>query len=422
MTALPAQVSPLAGPRSAKPEALGLSSERLARLDRFLEERYIAPGKLPCALTMVLRRGELAHTSILGKQDVERNKPLQEDTLFRIYSMTKPITSIAMMMLIEEGKVSLDDPVHRLIPAWRNLGVYVAGRTGMWQTKRTDAPMRVIDLLRHTSGLTYGFQVHTNVDHAYRKAALDDPTANTIEEFIAKLAELPLEFSPGSAWNYSVSTDVLGYLVEKVSGQRFEDFLRDRIFKPLGMHDTFFHVPESEHKRFASCYTLLPGGKTVLQDDAEKSAYLAPKKMCSGGGGLVSTAADYLQFCRMLLNGGELNGHRIVSPKTIELMTKNHLPEGKELMEVSKSLFSEAIYAGVGFGLGFAMTTDLARTQNMGTLGEYWWGGMASTAFWVDPKEDLTVVFMTQLMPSHSYPIRRELRTLIYSALTESNV
>lgn len=420
MTALPAQVSPLAGPRIAKPEALGFSGERLARIDRFLQSRYIDTGKLPCAQTLVLRRGELAHSSVLGKADVERGRALEEDTLFRIYSMTKPITSIAFMMLVEEGAVSLDDPVHRVIPEWRNLGVYVAGQTGAWQTKRTDAPMRMIDLLRHTSGLTYGFQTRTNVDHAYRKMKLDDPTAVTTDEFVAKLAETPLEFSPGTAWNYSVSTDVLGYLVEKISGKPFETFLRERIFGPLGMKDTGFHTPESKWGRLASCYALIPGGKTVLQDDAEQSRYREPPKMCSGGGGLVSTASDYMQFCRMLLNGGELDGHRFVSPKTLQLMTLNHLPGGRELIECSQSLFSEAIFSGLGFGLGFAMTIDVARTQNMGSLGEYFWGGMASTAFWIDPKEDLAVVFMTQLMPSTSYPIRRELRTLVYSAMTDS--
>jgi CubicO group peptidase (beta-lactamase class C family) len=407
--------------RQARPEALGFSSERLARIDAFLERKYLSSGKLPCAQTLVLRRGEIAYQSVLGKQDVERGTPLSDDTLFRIYSMTKPITSVAFMMLVEEGAISLDDPVHRFIPEWRNLGVYTAGIPGAWQTKRTEAPMRTIDLLRHTSGLTYGFQNRTNVDAAYRKAKLEDWHENALDDFAAKLAEIPLEFSPGTAWNYSVSTDVLGLLVERVAGLKFSDFLRTRIFEPLGMKDTAFFVKESEQKRFAACYALTPSGKTVLQDDPETSRYRTAPKMESGGGGLVGTAADYMQFCRMLLNGGELNGHRLLSPKTIQLMTLNHLPNGRELIECSQSLFSEAIFAGLGFGLGFAMTIDQARTQNLGSLGEYFWGGMASTAFWVDPKEDLAVVFMTQLMPSTSYPIRRELRTLVYSAMTETN-
>lgn len=410
----------LASPARARPETLGFSSQRLARIDTFLERRYLETGKLPCALTMVLRKGEVAHLAVQGYADIERNVKLQENTLFRIYSMTKPITSIAFMMLVEEGAVSLDEPVHRLIPEWRNLGVFAGGLPGMWLTTPTVSPMRMIDLLRHTSGLTYGFQNRTNVDAAYRKAGLENWSANTLDDFIGKLAELPLEFSPGTAWNYSVSTDVLGYLVQKISGQPFGDFIRTRIFEPLGMRDTGFHVPEGERDRFAACYTLTPSGKKVLSDDPEKSSYLAPPKMQSGGGGLVSTAADYMQFCRMLLNRGELNGYRLVSPKTLELMTMNHLPDGKELIACSRSLFSESMFAGLGFGLGFSMTIDQARTQNMGSLGEYFWGGMASTAFWIDPREDLAVVFMTQLMPSSSYPIRRELRTLVYSAMTES--
>jgi CubicO group peptidase (beta-lactamase class C family) len=236
-----------------------------------------------------------------------------------------------------------------------------------------------------------------------------------------QLAQVPLEFSPGEAWNYSVSTDVVGYLVQKISGQPFEAFLQSRIFGPLKMEDTAFHVAEDKRDRFTACYALTPSGKTVLQDPIDASTYFAEPALKSGGGGLVSTAADYLRFTRMLLNGGELDGARILSPKTIRLMTLNHLPGGKELVESSRSLFSEAVYEGLGFGLGFAMTVDLARTKTPGSLGEYFWGGMASTAFWVDPVEDLTCIFMTQLMPSSSYPIRRELRTLVYAAMTESD-
>jgi CubicO group peptidase (beta-lactamase class C family) len=407
--------------RRSRPEELGFSTERLARIEPFIQHRYVDTGKLPGALVMIMRRGEIAHLSVQGFADRERNAKLEEASLFRIYSMTKPITSIALMMLVEEGLLALDEPVHRLIPDWRNLGVFVAGSLGAFQTRPTEAPMRVIDLLRHTSGLTYGFQTRTNVDAAYRKAKLDDRYALTLDEMIARLAEIPLEFSPGSAWNYSVSTDILGYLVQKISGVGFEEFLRSRVFEPLGMRDTGFHVPESEWPRLAACYALTPGGHTVLQDDPATSRYREQPKLASGGGGLVSTAADYMKFCAMLLNRGELNGVRLVSPKTLELMTLNHLPGGRELIECSRSLFSEAAYAGLGFGLGFAMTIDLARTQNLGSLGEYFWGGLASTAFWVDPKEDLAVIFLTQLMPSTSYPIRRELRTLVYSAITEPN-
>ena len=405
------------------PEAVGMSSERLGRIETFIKDKYIDSGKLPCAQVQVWRRGQLAYTTVLGSADIERSKPLKADSLFRIYSMTKPVTSVALMMLVEDGLVALDDPVHRFIPSWRNLGVFNGGVSGAFLTKPADAPVRVIDLLRHTAGLTYGFQQRTNVDAAYRKLELDGISAGDgsgLEAYVDALATVPLEFSPGEAWNYSVATDVLGYLVEKISGQPFEVFLKSRIFDPLKMVDTGFFVPESERSRFTACYALNAQGKMVLQDDPLKSRFLSDPAMKSGGGGLISTADDYMRFCRMLLNGGELDGARLLSPKTLKLMTMNHLPGGQELVQASKSLFSEAVFEGLGFGLGFAMTIDQARTKNLGSLGEYFWGGMASTAFWVDPVEDLTVVFMTQLMPSNAYPIRRELRTLVYSSLTEA--
>jgi CubicO group peptidase (beta-lactamase class C family) len=277
--------------------------------------------------------------------------------------------------------------------------------------------MRVVDLLRHTSGLTYGFQQRTNVDAAYRKLGLGDMHGDlALDGMIEGLARLPLEFSPGEVWNYSVATDVLGYLIGKVSGQPFEAFLHERILQPLRMVDTDFFVPADKAPRFAACYNAAPDGRMKLQDDPAQSPYLKPPALVSGGGGLVSTAADYLRFCRMLLNGGELDGARILSPKTIELMTANHLPGGKDLADAAVSLFSEATYAGVGFGLGFSVTMNPARTLMPGSAGDYSWGGMASTYFWIDPREELIVIFMTQLMPSATYPIRRELRTLVYSA------
>jgi len=333
--------------------------------------------------------------------------------------MTKPLTSLALMMLVEEGRISLDDPVHRYIPQWRELGVYEGGFIGGFRTRRTSAPMRVVDLMRHTSGLTYGFQQRTNVDAAYRKLHLGEiPTAVSLEQMIDELAKVPLEFSPGSAWNYGISTDVVGYLVGKVSGQPFEQFLRSRILDPLGMTDTDFMVPAAKASRFAACYAATPKGGMVLQDDPQTSFFLKPPTFVSGGGGLVSTAADYLRFCRMLLNGGELDGVRLVSPKTLELMSHNHLPGGKDLPDLAVSLFSEVTYAGVGFGLGFAVSVSPARGLLPGSPGDISWGGLASTYFWVDPREQLIVIFMTQLTPSATYPIRRELRTLVYSAFT----
>jgi len=401
------------------PETVGLASSRLQYLDRYIQTRYIDTGRLPCALTLIERRGQTAHFSVQGQLDLERRRPLQQDTLFRIYSMTKPLTSVALMMLVEEGLIALDDPVHRYIPQWRNLGVYEAGFLETFRTRPTKMPMRVIDLLRHTSGLTYGLQQRTNVDAAYRKFGFGDPAgAGTLEAMIEGLAKIPLEASPGDVWNYSVSTDVLGYLVGKISGMSFEEFLRQRVFAPLGMVDTDFFVPAAKASRLAACYILNAEGRLTLQDDPQTSKYLRAPSFISGGGGLVSTAADYLRFCRMLLNGGELDGARLLSPKTVELMTANHLPGGKELPDMSVSLFSEASYSGVGFGLGFAVTTDPARTLVPGSSGDFAWGGMASTHFWIDPREQLIVIFMTQLIPSTIYNLRRELRTLVYSAFT----
>jgi CubicO group peptidase (beta-lactamase class C family) len=403
----------------SRPESAGLSGPRLQHIDGFVQQKYLDTGKLPCALTLVERNGEIAHLSALGRMDVERNRPLQEDTIFRIYSMTKPLTSLALMMLVEEGRVALDDPVHRYIPQWRELGVYEGGFIGSFRTRRTSAPMRVIDLMRHTSGLTYGFQQRTNVDAAYRKLALGElPGAVALERMVDELGKLPLEFSPGTAFNYSVSTDVVGYLVGKISGQPFEQFLRTRIIDPLGMSDTDFMVPAAKASRFAACYAATADGRMTLQDDPQTSGFLQPPGFVSGGGGLVSTAADYLRFCRMLLNGGALDGVRLVSPKTLELMSMNHLPGGKELPDLSVSLFSEATYGGVGFGLGFAVSLSPVRSLIPGSAGDISWGGLASTYFWVDPRERLIVIFMTQLTPSATYPIRRELRTLVYSAFT----
>jgi len=401
--------------------AQGFSPDRLTRIDRFLEDRYIATGRIPCAQLQVIRRGETVHEAVLGQADVERGRRLEADAIFRIYSMTKPITSLAFMMLVEEGLVALDDPVHRFIPAWKNLGVFKAGLQGQYMTTPPARPMQMVDLLRHTSGLTYGFQNRTNVDAAYRALKLENTWGGfDLDGFIAALAELPLEFAPGEAWNYSVSTDVLGYLVGKISGVPFEEFLRTRIFEPLGMVDTGFSVPAGQGHRLTACYQAKPGGGMTLQDDPTNSRYLGAPTLVSGGGGLVSTASDYARFCRMLLNKGELDGVRLIAPKTLALMTANHLPGGVDLTQISRSLFSESTNAGVGFGLGFATVFDAPRTLIPCSNGEFYWGGMASTAFWIDPVEEVAVVFMTQLMPSATYPIRRELRTLVYSALMES--
>ena len=294
---------------SVKPESVGMCSARLARIDRFLAERYVDNGRLPCALLQVARGGQLVHQSVLGKASLESGTPLAEDSIVRIYSMTKPITSVAFMMLVEEGRVALEDPVHRFIPSWRHQGVYVGGGGGLpgtppgWLTRPTDSPMRMIDLLRHTSGLTYGFQNRTNVDAAYRANNLDAfMREDSLQAFVDALALVPLEFSPGTAWNYSVSTDVLGYLVQQISGQPFDRFLHERIFAPLGMHDTAFHLDAAKAARLAQCYLMTPEGKLA---PAQLGGFREPPSAPSGGGGLVSTA-------RMPALRGRENASRLV--------------------------------------------------------------------------------------------------------------
>jgi len=404
----------------------GLSTERLARIDEHLEQKYIEPREVAGALTLVARHGEVVHHSPVGMMDIEREKPMQQDTIFRIYSMTKPITSIALMTLYEQGRFQLNDPVHHFIPEWSNLGVFASGTYPNYMTTPVERPMTVRDLMSHQSGLTYGFMNRTNVDAGYVKAGIGSaqlgggrPREYTLADMVKDLAEIPLEFSPGTAWNYSVSTDILGHLIEVISGQRFDDFLRERIFEPLGMVDSGFSVAEENVDRFAANYNRGPDGKLALADDPAESAYLKPPTLLSGGGGLTATSEDYWRFCQMLLNGGEFNGERIVGPKTIELMTMNHLPDGQDLSAVAKGSFSETNNDGVGFGLGFAVVKDVARTQVSGSVGSYYWGGAASTAFWVDPEEDLTVVFMTQFMPSGTQPFRGELRQLVYSSIVD---
>ncbi len=396
----------------------GFDTARLARIDSFVKENYLDNGKLPCAQVLVAHRGEIAHFSSQGTAR-EGGKAIDEASLFRIASMTKPVTSIAFMMLLEEGKVALDTPVHRVLPEFRKLGVYNGGGGGVpFATKSLSRPMLMLDLLRHTSGLTYGFQNRSNIDLAMREGKFENWHGNLdLDGFIGALGKLPLEFSPGDEWNYSVSTDVLGAVVARLEGKTLDQVFADRIFKPLGMDDTFFAVPEGKIDRLTDCYTFVPGKGKVMYDRGAESAWSRMPKLLSGGGGLVSTALDYHKFCRMLLNHGELDGVRIVGRKTLELMTMNHLPGGSDLSAMSRSLFSEAANAGTGFGLGFAVNLDPVRSMVPGSAGEFYWGGMFSTAFFIDPVEEVTMVFMTQLLPSSTYPIRRELKTLIYSAL-----
>ena len=346
--------------------------------------------------------------------------------------MTKPITAVALMMLVEEGALGLDDDVATHIPSWKKLGVYASGMPTLladappsFITTQPERPMKVVDLVTHTSGLTYGFMMRTSVDAAYRKLKINAfDTPGGLDTFVEQLSTIPLEFSPGTAWNYSVAIDVMGYLVQKLSGLTFGEFLRTRLFEPLGMVDTAFFVPPEKIERFTSCYQPKgprePGLK--LQDDAGKSTYAKPPALESGGGGLVSTANDYMRFCRMMLGGGTLEGVQILSPKTVALFSLNHLPQNSELADMAPpGLFSEAGYSGIGFSIGCGVNINVAKTRLPGTLGEFFWGGAASTAFWIDPKEDLAVVFMTQVMGTDArLTLRRDLRTLVYSAMTES--
>ena len=392
------------------PESLGLDSTVLENIRKYLNDTYVEDGKYVGTMTLVSRKGEVAYLDSIGFMDRENARPMQEDSIFRIYSMSKAITSIAIMQLFEKSKFRLDDPVYWYIPSWKNLRVYQSGIYPNFLTSRPKRHMTIRDLLTHMSGLTYDFMYKSNVDAAYRKTKVQQ--AGSLEEFAEILSTLPLEFSPGDKWNYSVSTDVLGYLVEVMSGMKLEEYFKEYIFEPLEMTDTSFSCPEEKLDRLASLYEHIPNGEPRLLEIPFLNT-----KMASGGGGLFSTMSDYHNFCSMLVNQGEFNGTRLIGRKTLELMTVNHLPDNQDLTEMSESAFSETPYAGVGFGLGFSVMLDPAKSQTTSDIGEYGWGGAASTVFFINPKEDMFVIFLTQLLPSSTYQVRRELRSLVYSAL-----
>ena len=324
--------------------------------------------------------------------------------------MSKAITSIAIMQLYEKSAFRLDDPVYWYIPSWKNLRVYQSGIYPNCLTSRPKRHMTIRDLLTHMSGLTYDFMYRTNVDAAYRKTKVQQ--AESLEEFVEILSTIPLEFSPGDKWNYSVATDVLGYLVEVLSGYKLEAYFNKFIFEPLEMIDTSFSCPEEKLDRLCSLYEHNPKGEPRLLEIPFLNT-----KMESGGGGLFSTMSDYHNFCSMILHQGEFNGKRLIGRKTLELMAVNHLPDNQDLTEMSESAFSETPYAGVGFGLGFSVMLDPAKSQSVSDIGEFGWGGAASTVFMINPKEDMFIIFLTQLLPSSTYQVRRELRSLIYSSL-----
>jgi CubicO group peptidase (beta-lactamase class C family) len=403
------------------PSEVGLSAERLERIPQFFQS-YVEGGRLPCCAALVARGGEVAHLSFTGSTTMGGPEPVNEDTIYRIYSMTKPVTSVAAMMLVEEGHLRLDHEVSRYIPEFGDTMVFAGGTAAEPELKKPSRPILVRDLLIHTSGISYSFLQQGPVDDIYRKRGLDySRWGGDLKSFCEAVAQAPLVFSPGERWNYSNSTDILGRVVEVASGMSLDRFFETRIFRPLGMADTGFHAPANKIHRLMANYARHPLTGQITQADpaGEGSTYAKAPNVLSGGGGLVSTIGDYLKFCLMLTNGGEYNGARLLSPKTLEFMTNNHLPENRTIAQMGDKTFSETRMDGSGFGLGWAVTTDVIATMQPGSLGTYSWGGMASTFFWIDPVEDIIAIQMTQLMPSGSYPIRPQLQQLVYASIIQ---
>lgn len=408
------------------PKKAGFAPDRLDRIAAHLERHYIGPEKIAGCQVAVSRKGHLAYLKSFGKMDRERDKAMRDDAIFRIYSMTKPITSVALMTLYEEGAFQLNDPVSRFFPEWKAQQVYESGGLDDMKTRAPKRPVSMRDMLCHTGGLTYGNALAAlgapdskhPVDAAYAREKVRRGRDETLEQFMAKLGRVPLFYEPGERWMYSLSTDVCGALVERISGKRFDKYLQERIFDPLKMKDTSFTVAADKVGRFTANYRRGTDKKLQLIDDPESSDYLKEPTFFSGGGGLTGTIHDYLRFAEMLRRGGELDGARILGPRTIEMMHMNHLKDGKDLTQMAIGGFSETANEGVGFGLGFASTMDQVTTGSLGA-GDYYWGGAASTIFWVDPAEDLSVVFMTQLMPSGTFNFRGQLKSIIYSSIVE---
>ena len=399
-----------------RPEDVGLSTPRLARITQWMRG-WVDSGRLPGLLVAVVRDDRVAWFETCGYRDVDAKRAVEPDTIYRIYSMTKPVTTVAALMLYEEGCFQLDDPVATFIPAFAETRVFASGDAESFATVPLARPVTVHDLMVHTSGLTYGFQHEHAVDALYRNHRIEfNANVGPLADLVEATAAQPLVFQPGTRWNYSVSTDVLGRLVEIWSGVPLDTFLAERIFGPLGMGDTGFQVQDGQGARLASNYVQADAGGLSLAEPAHESRFLEPAVTLSGGGGLVSTASDYLRFMRMLRAHGTLEGTRILGRKSVALMTMNHLPG--DLVDMGRPRFAEMPFAGIGFGLGVSVVLDPAKARILGSPGEYAWGGMASTAFWIDPVEDLLVLLLTQLMPSSTYPIRRELRVLTYQALT----
>jgi CubicO group peptidase (beta-lactamase class C family) len=395
----------------------GLDASRIERVGQ-LGRWYVDQGKLPGAHVIVSRRGQVRYADVYGMADIGLGRKLTEDAIYRIYSMTKPIVSVALMMLYEQGRCLLEDRVSRYIPAFADLEVFAGGDADRYITVPPEREVTIRDLLAHTSGLTAGFIGDHPVEQLYRRRSIDGGNAGDLAAFVERLCTVPLLFSPGTRWNYGCSTDVLGRVVEVLSGERLDDYLRRHIFEPLGMEDTGFFVPPEATGRFTANYRRR-GNELVETDSSTNGTFLRPPEFLSGAGGLVSTAADYQRFLDMLLSGGALDGVRILGRKTLEYMTLNHLPGNVDLNELGQSSFAETAMDGVGFGLGFSVVVDPAKLQVVCSVGEFGWGGAASTVFWVDRAEELWVLFLTQFSPSQYYPIRRQLRAAVYQALTD---
>jgi CubicO group peptidase (beta-lactamase class C family) len=400
------------------PKAAGMSAQRLERLTAHLENQYLQPEKIAGCQVLVARRGKIAYFRSLGFADLADRRPIEDDTLFRIYSMTKPITSIALMQLYERGLFQLNDPISRVIPGWRRPNVFLGlSDHGELQVEPATSEITFRQILSHTAGLSYGNGNHP-VDKLYAAAGLNDRRQSHLASFVEVLAEIPLYYHPGQAWLYSYATDVCGYLVEALSGMAFGDYLKTYVFEPLGMIDTGFYVPTEKVFRLASNYERQSDKTLQRIDAAETSTYLEPPTFESGGGGLVSTTKDYFNFCQMLLQDGQLEGERIVSRRTLGLMRQNHLRQGRDLTQMAIGSFSETAYEGIGFGLGFAMNLNEVASGQIG-VDDFYWGGAASTIFSVDPREDLVILFMTQLMPSSTFNFRGQIKNIVYGAIDD---
>ena len=403
--------------KTARPKELGFSASRLSRIDAAMG-RYVDQNKLAGVIATVARHGKVVYHECLGMMDLEAGKEMQPDTIFRIFSMTKPIVTAALMMLYEEGRFQLTDPVSKFIPEFSRVKVFAGSSETAFQVVDLEREISIRDLLAHTAGLCYGFAYDSPVESMFREAGffkaplylLETP----LEEMIQRLVELPLLYQPGSGWRYSVATDVVGRLIELISEVPLDQFLEKNVFKPLGMEDTGFYVPQADLGRFAALYGPADGGGVKLLDSPAASPFTRQPVGLSGGIGLVSTAADYMRFAQMLLNGGELDGVRLLGRKTVELMRTNHLPQELIPIQVRPHTLH-----GCGFGLGFRVLVHPAGAGRLGSAGEFGWGGYASTSFFIDPQEELIGLLLTQLAPSRYYPIREEFKVLVYQALVD---